>query len=107
MTHPDGGFYSAQDADSLVSPDAKEKKEGAFYVWEKKEILDVLGKDEGERFCAAYGVEEEGGKRPPRRHPGAGARFWIRPAGRSSTRGPEARESALWTTKLSAAGMGS
>jgi uncharacterized protein YyaL (SSP411 family) len=60
MTHPDGGFYSAQDADSLASPEAKEKKEGAFYVWEKNEILDVLGPDEGERFCAAYGVKAEG-----------------------------------------------
>src|SRR5207249_2380286 len=49
MTSPDGGFYSAEDADSLPSKDAKEKTglsaeasakaEGAFYVWEKKEIL--------------------------------------------------------------------
>ncbi len=35
MTHAGGGFYSAEDADSLPAADAKEKKEGAFYVWER------------------------------------------------------------------------
>jgi uncharacterized protein len=32
MTAPEGGFYSAEDADSLPAPDSKEKTEGAFYV---------------------------------------------------------------------------
>jgi uncharacterized protein YyaL (SSP411 family) len=36
MTDADGGFYSAEDADS-------EGKEGAFYVWEPEEIKEVLG----------------------------------------------------------------
>ena len=34
MTHPDGGFYSAEDADSVIDPaNPKEKGEGAFYIW--------------------------------------------------------------------------
>jgi uncharacterized protein YyaL (SSP411 family) len=34
MTSPEGGFYSAEDADSAVDPDHPEiKKEGAFYLW--------------------------------------------------------------------------
>lgn len=35
LTHPEGGFYSAEDADSLPpdDPAAREKEEGLFYVW--------------------------------------------------------------------------
>ncbi len=60
MTHPEGGFYSAEDADSLPSADAKEKVEGAFYVWEKQEILGIAGDKAGEVFCLRYGVQEGG-----------------------------------------------
>jgi uncharacterized protein YyaL (SSP411 family) len=52
MTSPDGGFYSAQDADS-------EGVEGKFYVWDKAEIEAVL-EEEASLFCAFYGVTEEG-----------------------------------------------
>ncbi len=52
MTHPEGGFYSAQDADS-------EGEEGKFYVWDKSEIEAILGK-EAALFCAFYGVSDEG-----------------------------------------------
>ncbi|MFQ5482105.1 MAG: thioredoxin domain-containing protein [Nitrospinaceae bacterium] len=38
MTHPDGGFYSAEDADS-------EGVEGKFYVWTQQEIEDILGRE--------------------------------------------------------------
>lgn len=38
----EGGFYSAQDADSLPSHNAKAKREGAFYVWTEQEIDDAL-----------------------------------------------------------------
>ena len=51
MTHPEGGFYSAEDADSLPSEGAKEKKEGAFYVWERQEVLGIAGDKAGEIFC--------------------------------------------------------
>ncbi len=47
MTSPDGGFYSAEDADSSIRAGFKEKAEGAFYVWTANEIEEVLGKDSG------------------------------------------------------------
>ncbi|MBW2491567.1 MAG: thioredoxin domain-containing protein [Deltaproteobacteria bacterium] len=65
MTHHDGGFYSAEDADSLTSDDnrpgtERKKAEGAFYVWEKKEINELLGDGPGEIFSYRYGVKPEG-----------------------------------------------
>jgi uncharacterized protein YyaL (SSP411 family) len=52
MTSPDGGFYSAYDADS-------EGEEGKFYVWKKKEIQEILGKD-SDIFCLYYDVTDGG-----------------------------------------------
>jgi hypothetical protein len=60
MTHQDGGFFSAEDADSPKPELPDEEGEGAFYVWSKKDILDALGKDTGEMFSYYYGVEEGG-----------------------------------------------
>ena len=46
MTHPDGGFYSAEDADSVIDPaQPKIKGEGAFYVWTAGELRQALGDD--------------------------------------------------------------
>ncbi len=53
MSHPEGGFYSAQDADS-------EGEEGKYYTWKKKEVIGLLGAGDGEVFCAHYGVTEGG-----------------------------------------------
>ena len=53
MTGPDGGFYSAEDADS-------EGGEGKFYVWSKNEIISVLGPERGEVFARVYGVTAAG-----------------------------------------------
>lgn len=53
MTHPEGGFYSAEDADS-------EGQEGLFYTWTEQEILEALGTTEGKRFCEFYGVTPSG-----------------------------------------------
>ena len=53
MTSSDGGFYSAEDADS-------EGEEGTFYVWNRNEIESVLGKSDGEAFAKQYGVLDEG-----------------------------------------------
>jgi uncharacterized protein len=54
MTSPDGGFYSAQDADS-------EGEEGKFYVWSKQEIINALGdKTIADIFCEYYGVTQTG-----------------------------------------------
>ena len=52
MTSPDGGFYSAQDADS-------EGEEGKFYVWQKKEIQEILDKD-ADIFCLYFDVTDGG-----------------------------------------------
>jgi uncharacterized protein len=65
MTHLDGGFYSAEDADSLpseknIEDTDKKKAEGAFYVWEQKEINDLLGDGPGKIFSFRYGVKPEG-----------------------------------------------
>jgi len=53
MTSADGGFFSAQDADS-------EGEEGKFFVWTAAEIRDVLGLERAARFCEAYRVGEAG-----------------------------------------------
>ncbi len=53
MTSPQGGFYSAEDADS-------EGHEGRFYVWRPEEVKKHLGREEGELFCRFYGVGPEG-----------------------------------------------
>jgi len=60
MTHPDGGYYSAEDADSLPTAAAKEKIEGAFYVWEQGDIDNLLGKSLAELFNFRYGVRAQG-----------------------------------------------
>jgi hypothetical protein len=64
MTSEEGGFFSAEDADSpVVAAGADrghgETKEGAFYVWTKKEIDAALG-DAAEIFDFHYGVQPHG-----------------------------------------------
>ncbi len=57
MTSSEGGFYSAEDADSAADEDKPEDKtEGAFYVWEESEIKKALGKKNAEIFNFAFGV---------------------------------------------------
>lgn len=57
MTHPKGGIFSAEDADSLDK--AGTKKEGAFYMWTSEEIKEVLGSD-APIFISQYYVKDEG-----------------------------------------------
>lgn len=52
MTSPEGGFYSAQDADS-------EGVEGKFFVWTPEEIREVLGTERADVFCRSYGVSDQ------------------------------------------------
>ena len=59
LTDAGGGFYSAEDADSLTKEGGTEKAEGAFYVWTKQEIDRALG-EYAELFDYQYGVEENG-----------------------------------------------
>ena len=53
MTTLDGAFCASLDADS-------EGEEGKFYVWSLKEIIDILGKEDGEFFAQHYDVTEAG-----------------------------------------------
>ena len=53
MTSPDGGFYSAQDADS-------EGVEGKFYVWNPELLEDALSEVDRERDSTAYGITADG-----------------------------------------------
>ncbi|MGZ5006020.1 MAG: thioredoxin domain-containing protein, partial [Chthoniobacterales bacterium] len=63
MTSKEGGFFSAEDADSPVAgiadPDHSKTAEGVFYVWTNKEIDDALG-DAAEIFDFHYGVQPHG-----------------------------------------------
>lgn len=53
MRDQDGGFYSAEDADS-------EGEEGKFYVWSTEEVREMLPMSEAELFIEAYNLVDEG-----------------------------------------------
>jgi uncharacterized protein YyaL (SSP411 family) len=63
MTDPDGGFYSAEDADSVPPEHAGEpaarRMEGAFYIWPLAEIHALL-KDDSRVFELRYGLLPDG-----------------------------------------------
>ncbi len=61
MTHPEGGFYSAEDADSVIDPaEPAVKGEGAFYIWTASELQQILGPALFALFASHYGVEAGG-----------------------------------------------
>jgi uncharacterized protein YyaL (SSP411 family) len=53
MTHPEGGFYSAEDSDS-------EGVEGSFYTWDFDEFETVVGADRSALFSEFFGVAPQG-----------------------------------------------
>lgn len=53
MTDPEGGFYSAEDADS-------EGEEGKFYLWSTEEIQAVLDPADAELFIKIFSVSQDG-----------------------------------------------
>lgn len=53
LSTPEGGFCSSEDADS-------EGKEGTFYLWSRKGIDEVLGKEDANVFCTLYNITEDG-----------------------------------------------
>lgn len=67
LLSPENGFYSALDADS-------EGEEGKYYVWQKREIDEILG-EEADVFCDFYELRPEGnwehGKNIPHRRQSA------------------------------------
>lgn len=72
LRSPDGAFYSAEDADSIVpgglepagvpiigAPRHEEKREGAFYVWSAGQIARLLG-DDAAVVSRRFGIEPNG-----------------------------------------------
>ncbi len=53
MTHPDGGFFSAEDADS-------EGHEGKFYCWTREELSQLLSPEEFNVAASFFGITAEG-----------------------------------------------
>jgi uncharacterized protein YyaL (SSP411 family) len=53
MTHPEGGFYSAEDADS-------EGHEGKFYCWTRVELEQLLSRDEFNLVVRYFGITDQG-----------------------------------------------
>jgi uncharacterized protein YyaL (SSP411 family) len=53
MQLPEGGFYSATDADS-------EGEEGTFFVWKPTELQNLMSESEYDFFTSVYGVSESG-----------------------------------------------
>jgi uncharacterized protein YyaL (SSP411 family) len=53
MMHPEGGFYSAIDADS-------EGEEGTYYVWTSAEIKKILGEEKAKIFFYRFNIQEDG-----------------------------------------------
>ena len=53
MRAPEGGFYSALDADS-------EGEEGTFYVWRPSEVSELLDEEVADLFMRCYDVSEDG-----------------------------------------------
>jgi hypothetical protein len=53
LTSPEGAFFSAEDADS-------EGGEGAFYLWTRKEIGEILGKDDATFAARVFNIKESG-----------------------------------------------
>jgi len=53
MTASEGGFFSAEDADS-------EGEEGKFYIWTEQEIKDVLGENYGKEFNDIFSITTPG-----------------------------------------------
>ncbi|MCH2171024.1 thioredoxin domain-containing protein [Myxococcota bacterium] len=58
MTAPEGGFYSATDADS-VTPEGH-SEEGRFFTWTPTEMIQALGPEDAEVMAAYYGVDDAG-----------------------------------------------
>ena len=68
----EGGFFSAENADSLPTYESEKKKEGAFCVWTYSELQDLLSNaliDDtkislADLFCSFYDVKKNGNVRP-------------------------------------------
>ncbi len=66
MTSKEGGFYSAEDADS-------EGVEGKFYLWTLPQIQQAIGENDTETLKKIYNLEEGGNFKSPEAEPAAGS----------------------------------
>ncbi|XP_017271721.1 spermatogenesis-associated protein 20 isoform X2 [Kryptolebias marmoratus] len=73
LSDKSGGFYSAEDADSVPASGGQEKREGAFIVWTASEIRELLpdmvegakeAATQADIFMHHYGVKEQGNVEP-------------------------------------------
>ena len=80
LRHPEGGFFSAEDADS-------EGIEGKFYCWSVDELREVCG-DDADEVMRFYGVTEQGNFEDPHGIP------WQHPPRRAPRRGAATRPSS-------------
>ncbi|OWP02677.1 hypothetical protein B2J93_6642 [Marssonina coronariae] len=60
LAHPAGGFYASEDADSLYRRGDSETREGAYYVWTKREFESVLGPRAEPLLSAFFNVSDHG-----------------------------------------------
>jgi uncharacterized protein YyaL (SSP411 family) len=59
LTHEDGGFYSTLDAQSVG--ESGEREEGAYYVWTREEIAELIDdSEETNLFCDRFGIDQTG-----------------------------------------------
>ena len=65
LAHPEGGFFSAEDADSADAAAGGAKREGAFYVWTRGEVEAALSEAgvDPQLFCEVYDVRPGGARR--------------------------------------------
>ncbi|XP_026207366.1 spermatogenesis-associated protein 20 isoform X2 [Anabas testudineus] len=73
LSDKSGGFYSAEDADSVLASGGPQKREGAFCVWTASEVRDLLpdvvegatgAATQADIFMHHYGVKEQGNVAP-------------------------------------------
>ncbi len=92
ITSPEGAFFSAEDADSVIDPaHPHEKGEGAFYIWTQLEIQAALDQPASAQVIKHFGVEQNGNvhEDPHREFIGKNILFVKQPA--------SAEFSASWT----------
>ena len=74
LRSPEGGFFSAEDADSPGG-------EGAFYRWTMADLVSVLGKEDGTLAARIFNVQSSGNPAAPRDDDSGGTLYRTRPAG--------------------------
>lgn len=62
LQNTSGGFFSAEDAESIVGTGngTHQKEEGAYYLWKKDELESILNKNDSEIFNYFYGILNQG-----------------------------------------------